>query len=422
MLLRASYLSLIGVGLSLGAAAAQPGLEWPGFRGPNGFGVGTAKNLPVKWSATENLVWKIALPGAGTSSPVIHGDKIFLTSYSGYNVPGQDRGEQDRLRLLVHCLDRATGEIRWTKNVAPKLPEQPTIRDEHGYASSTPAIDSDRLYVFFGKSGVHAFTHGGDPLWTADVGSKLNDWGSATSPVLVGNLVVINASVESESLVALDRKTGKEAWRTTGIRESWNTPIVQTIDGKTEIVLSMFRKVLGIDPDKGAIRWSCDTGIDWYMVPGMVAKDGVVYCIGGRSGGALAVRGGGTGDVTADRRLWSGKKGSNVSSLLLHDGHLYWMNDKNETAYCADAKSGEIVYEERIPRIGEVYASPVLADGKIYYLSRHGRVAVVAAKPKFELLALNDFGDRSAFNSSPAIAGDRVYIRSNRFLYCLGAK
>ncbi len=422
MFVRASYRSVVVLGMFVGTASAQTGLEWPGFRGPNGYGTAAAKNLPAKWSGTENLVWKIELPGPGTSSPAIHGDKIFLTSYTGFNVPGQGAGDPEGLKLHVHCLARANGEILWTKDVAPKLPEQPKIRDEHGYASSTPAVDAERLYVFFGKSGVHAYSHAGEHLWSADVGSKLNGWGSANSPVLVGDLVVVNASVESEQLVALDRKTGKEAWRTPGIRESWNTPIVQTIDGKTEIVVAMFRKILGVDPANGKVRWTCDTGIDWYMVPGMVAKDGIVYCIGGRSGGALAVRGGGSGDVTAERRLWTGKKGSNVSSLLLHDGHLYWMNDNNETAYCADAKTGEVLYEERVNRIGQVYASPVLADGKIYYLSRNGSVAVVAANPKYELLALNDFGDRSAFNSSPAIAGERIYIRSNKFLYCLGAK
>jgi outer membrane protein assembly factor BamB len=422
MSIRSVCWSIVLLGLTFGKAVGQNGLEWPQFRGPSGFGEGQAKNPPTKWNATDNIAWRVELPGPGTSSPVIHGDRIYLTSYSGYNVPGRPKGDQEQLQLHVHCLDRGNGKIIWTKDVAPKLPEQPAIRDEHGYASSTPAIDSERLYVFFGKSGVHAYSHGGDHLWSADVGSKLNGWGSANSPVLVGDHVVINASVESESIVALDRKTGKEAWRTLGIRESWNTPIVQTIDGKPEIVVAMYRKILGIDPAKGAIRWSCDTQIDWYMVPGMVAKDGIVYCIGGRSGGALAVRGGGSGDVTASHRIWTGKKGSNVSSLLLHDGHLYWMNDSNETAYCAEAKTGELLYEERIGRIGQVYGSPILADGKIYYLSRSGRMAVVAAKPKYELLAINDFADRSAFNSSPAIAGDRIYVRSNRFLYCIGSK
>lgn len=404
------------------ARAQEGSFEWPQFRGPGGLGVGTAKALPAKWSATENLAWKVELPGPGTSSPVIHGSRIYLTSYSGYNVPGQPRGEQSQLKLHLHCLNRADGKPIWTKDIAPKLPEQDRIRDDHGYASSTPAVDGDRIYVFFGKSGVHAFSHDGDPLWQADVGSNLNGWGTANSPLLVGENVIINASVESETLFALDRKTGKPAWKAPGMKESWNTPIVYKVDGQDEIAVAIFGKILGMDPVSGKQRWSCNTDIGWYMVPGLVVKDGVIYCIGGRSGGALAVRGGGSGDVTTTHRIWTGKKGSNVSSPLLHDGHLYWMNDNNETAYCANAKTGAIVYEEKINRIGQVYSSPVLADGKIYYLARTCRTAVVAAKPAYELFATNDFADRSAFNSSPAVAGDRIYIRSNRFLYCVGSK
>ncbi len=407
----------------LAPARAQDGrFEWPQFRGPGGLGIGTSKSLPTKWSASENIAWKIELPGPGASSPVIHGSRIYLTSYSGYNIPGQPKGEQEQLRLHVHCLNRADGKPIWTKDIAPKLPEQARIRDDHGYASSTPAIDADRLYVFFGKSGVYAFSHDGEQLWTADVGSKLHEWGTANSPLLVGENVVINASVESETLFALNRKTGKEAWQARGIKESWNTPILNKVDGREEIVVAIAGKVLGIDPASGKQKWTCNTDIGWYMVPGLVAHDGVIYCIGGRSGGALAVRGGGSGDVTATHRNWTGKKGSNVSSPLIHDGHMYWMNDNNETAYCADAKTGAIVYEEKINRIGQVYSSPVLADGKIYYLSRNGKTAVVAAKPTYELLATNDFADRSAFNSSPAVAGDRIYIRSNRYLYCIGQK
>jgi outer membrane protein assembly factor BamB len=403
-------------------AAQDKGFEWPQFRGSGGLGVSSSKGLPTKWSGTENIVWKAELP-PGTSSPVVHGSHIYLTSYSGYNVPGRPVGDQEKLVLHVHCLNRTDGKPVWTRDVKPKLPEQDRIRDSHVYASSTPAIDADRLYVFFGKSGVHAFTHTGEHLWSADVGSKLSDWGTANSPLLIADLVVVNASVESESIVALDRKTGKEVWRARGIVESWNTPIVHTPkDGRPEIVVAIAGKVIGIDPVGGKTIWSCKSDIGSYMVPGLVASDGVVYCIGGRTNGSLAIRGGGSGDVTATHRLWTGKRGSNVSSPILHDGYLYWMNDNNEIAYCAEAKTGTIVYEEKISRIGQVYSSPVLAEGKIYYVSRMGRTAVIAAKPAFELLAFNDFGTRSTFNSSPAIAGDRLFIRSNQYLYCIGSR
>lgn len=407
--------------------AQDNGANWPQFRGPNGQGLSAAKGLPLTWSPTENVVWKSELPGAGTSSPIVLGSRLFLTSYSGYGVPGQPRGDMGQLKMHVLCLDSASGKVQWNKEVTPKLPEQEGIREGHGYASSTPVADAERVYVFFGRSGVLAFDHQGRQLWQTEVGSNISGWGSATSPILFGDFVIVNASVESESLVALDKKTGREVWRTPGIREAWNTPLLVTTEGgKTELVVASYMKLLGFDPVTGKQLWSCNTGINWYMVPSPVAHNGIVYCIGGRSGGSLAVRTGGQGDVTGTHRLWIGRKGSNVSSPIIYEDHLYWMNDNNESAYCAEAKTGNIVYEEKIQRAGQIYASPVLAEGKLYYVSRNGRTFVVAAKPTYELLATNTTADRgtqgSTFNASPAIAANRLFLRSDRFLYCLGSK
>jgi outer membrane protein assembly factor BamB len=396
--------------------------EWSQFRGPNGRGA-SADAVPVTWSKTENQVWKTELPGGGTSSPIVVGQKLYLTCYSGFNAPGQP-GEMNQLKLKLVCLGRNDGKILWTKEIAPQLPEQAKIRDDHGYASSTLAADKERLYAFFGKSGVIAFDHDGKQLWKTDVGSKLHGWGSANSPVLYKNLVLINASVESDSLYALDAKTGKEVWKATGIKDSWNTPIlVDAGGGKTEVVLAIMGKVLGFDPASGQQLWSCATDIPWYMVPSLLSQEGIVYCIGGRNGGgALAVKAGGKGEVTSSHRLWMVQKGSNVTSPILHGGHLYWMNESSGVAFCAEAKTGKIVYEERVDGAGQIYASPVIADGKIYYMARNGRTSVVAAKPQFEKLATNEFGDRSTFNASPAVAGGRMYVRSDHFLYCLGKK
>jgi outer membrane protein assembly factor BamB len=418
---RCVLLLLVGSVVTLPAVRA----DWPQFRGPGGQGVSPERRLPVTWSKDQNVLWKSELPGAGASSPVVLGGRIFLTSYSGYGVPGQRGGDPSQLKRHVVCLDRASGKLLWAREVESKLPEQPTIREGHGYASSTPAADAERVYAFFGKSGVVALDHNGKQLWHADVGSKLNGWGTAASPVLVGDLVIVNASVESESLVALDRKTGQERWRARGIRESWNTPILVTPPGgKPELIVAIMGKVLGFEPDSGKPLWSCATDIGWYMAPSMVAHEGVVYCIGGRSGKvlALAVRAGGRGDVTRTHRLWTGPKGSNVSSPVYHDGYLYWANDSAETVYCAEAKTGRIVYEQRLGRAGQFYASPVLADGKLYYLGRTGRTFVLAAGPRFEVLAVNDLGERAMFNASPAVVDGRLLVRSDRFLYCIGAK
>ncbi len=364
--------------------SAATGDDWPCFRGPGGMGVSEATGLPLEWDARQNVVWKTALPGPGASSPITFGDHIYLTCYSGYFVPDEPGGSLDQLKRHLIALRRDTGEIVWDRTVTAKLPEEDSIRD-HGYAANTPAADADRVYAFFGKTGVFAFDHDGNQLWQADVGSNTSGWGTAASPLLYKDMVIINASVESESLVALDRETGKEKWRASGIREAWNTPIIVTADsGRQELVVARHGDVLAFDPDTGAPLWSCKTDISWYMVPTAVAADGIVYYLGGRSGtAALAVRAGGSGDVTATHRLWTSKTGSNVTSPIYLDGHLYWMSEKLGIAYCAQATTGELVYEQRLDRAGQVYASPVLAEGRLYYLTRNGRTFVLAAKPEF---------------------------------------
>ncbi len=403
-------------------SAQEQSADWPQFRGPGGQATSANTGLPLKWSANENVIWKTALPGAGASSPIVIGDKIFVTGYSGYGVRGSAQGEMSQLKLHVVCLDRDSGRILWDREVAPYLPEQAKMREDHGYASSTPVAESDRVYVFFGKSGALAFDFQGNQLWRTQVGSQIHAWGSGASPVLFGDLLIVNASIESESLVALNKKTGREVWRAGGIREAWNTPVLVPLkDGAHDLVVAMPRKVLGFDPATGKALWECVTEITWYIVPSLVARDGVVWSLGGRSGVAgLAIRAGGHGDVTGTHRLWTSEKGSNVSSPVFHEGHLYWMHENRGTAFCAEAMTGKIVYEERIERAGQVYASPVLAEGRLYYVSRSGRAFVVAAAPKYELLAVNDLGDGSMFNASPAMAGNRLLIRSDKFLYCLG--
>lgn len=400
--------------------AAAGGETWARFRGPTGQGVSTSKGLPTKWSLEDNIAWKAPMPGPGASSPIVWGDRIYITYYTGFFVPGEE-GDKSNLKRHLLALRRDNGEVIWDKAIAAKLPEEDRIRD-HGFAASTAFADAERVYVFFGKTGVFAFDHSGNQLWQADVGSKTNGWGSSASPLVHGDLVYINASVESDSLVALDKKTGEEKWRKGGINEAWNTPvIVKTDKGVEELVMARQGKILGFDPKTGEALWNCDTDISWYMVPSMVAADGVVYALGGRSGTAsLAVRAGGRGDVTDTHRLWTSKSGSNVSSPVVLDGKLYWMHDSRGIAYCADCATGNVLYEKRLERADQCYASALLAGGNLYYTARNGRTFVVAAKPEFEQVGMNDLNDRSIFNGSPAVDGDRLLIRSDKFLYCIG--
>jgi outer membrane protein assembly factor BamB len=367
------------------------------------------------WSDTEGVLWKKELPGIGASSPVVVGDQVFLTS-----------GVGDAVDLVRHvlCLDAASGEVVWDVTVESDLPEQREIREDHGYASATPAATADRVFVFFGKSGVFCFDHSGKQLWNTKVGSGLNGWGSAASLTLWQDKVLVNASVESESLVALDQATGERAWAADGIRESWHAPVLApAAGGATEVITALAGEIRSFDAATGEPLWQCKTDIGWYMCPLPLVRDGVVYAVGGRGGtGGLAVRTGGRGDVTATHRLWTLQKGTNVPSPILHGGHLYFVHENSGVAHCVDIETGEFVYSERLePNPGQVYASPVIAGGKIYYLGRGGQMVAISAEPEFKVLSSARLEDgRGVFNASPAIHGDRLLVRSNKALYCIG--
>lgn len=394
--------------------------DWPTFRGPTQMGV-AAGNVPLTWSESENIVWQVALPGAGSSSPIVFGDHIYLTCYDGYNVPGESGGSLDDLTRSLVCFDRETGQQLWIKTVKATLPEEEQIRD-HGYAGNTPVADSERVYAMHGKNGVYAYDHDGNELWHTEVGEKTHGWGSGTSLVRYQDLLIVNASVESQSLYALNCATGDEVWSAGDIEESWNTPIIaKTPDGDDELLVARFGSVYGFDPLTGEKLWSCETGITWYIVPTIVVNDGVAYVFGGRSGlASLAIKLGGRGDVTQSHKLWSSKKGSNVNSPVYRDGHLYWCHEQMGIAYCADAKTGNVVFENRLERAGQFYASTLLVGDRVYCLDRSGKMFVFAAKPEFELLAKNELRDGTNFDASPTVTGTRLLLRSQKTLYCIG--
>ncbi len=421
---------------SLRLAAADRVSDWRQFRGPTRQGLSNETELPETWSSTKNVIWRADLPGAGSSSPIIVGQKVFLTCFTGFGVPGEP-GKMEDLKFHLLCRSVSDGANLFDRTIEPNLPEQPYVREDHGYASSTPVSEgNDKLiYTFFGRTGVSAFDRTYREKWHKSVGSGTHQWGSAASLVLTQDLVIVNASVESGSLVAFDKKTGERRWKISGIEESWNTPLLVDVEnGQQELIIAVRGKVMGLDPASGAELWFCVTDIGFdpkksYFVPSLVAKDGIVYSIAGeRSGGGLAVRVGGKGDVTKTHRLWTTRKGSNVGSPVLHGEHLYWMHESLGLVYCADAKTGDNVYEQRVAQGAEqVYASPVLVDGKLYFVTRSGLTFVIAAKPEYELLAINDLAPRNrrtpeVFNASPAVSGGRLFVRSDRTLYCIGKK
>lgn len=412
-----------GLGLLIvrGADAA----DWAGFRGPGGLGISAEHRLPLEWSATQNMLWKLPLPGPGASSPMVVGKRVYVTSYSGYGLDAKEPGEMKTLKRHLICADLDGGQIVWQKDIEPVLPEHKYEGEGsyHGYAASTPASDGERLYVFFGKSGVFCFDLNGKRLWNVAVGKGTSGWGSGASPVLYKNLVIVNASVESGAMMALDKLTGKEVWKAPGISAAWNTPVLITGPDKTnELVVSVQKKIISLNPDTGKELWNAE-GVDRYVCPSVVAHDGIVYAIGGGHT-SLAVRVGGKGEVTKTHGLWRTQKGSNVGSPIYYEGHLYWAGDGSGIVHCQEAATGKFVYSERLtPASGLIYGSPILADGKLYYVSQKNGTYVVAAQPKFSQLAHNVIADdKSRTNASPAAVDGRLLIRTDLALYCIGKK
>ena len=401
--------------------------NWLRFRGPNGAGRSADKQIPTTWSTKENLKWKAKLPGRGASSPIIVGERVFLTCFSGYGGGGLD-SQQSALRRHVVCLNKADGKIVWDKKVKPVLPED-SDRGQiagHGFASSTPVSDGKQIYVFFGKTGVLAYDLKGNQKWQVSVGTNPSPrgWGSAASPVLYKNLVIVNAIVEGEAIVALDKTSGKVVWRAKapGYNQCWSTPLLVKVKDKTELVINVPNEIWGLNPDSGKLKWYADVLPGGAMCTSMVAKDGIVYAIGGRRAGGAAVRVGGQGDVTKSHVVWQNNIGSYVTSPVVQGDHLYWVSDRG-VATCVSTKSGKEVFRQRINAPGRVYASVTLANGKLYAVTRYDGVFVFAAKPKYKQIAHNRLaGDESIFNASPVVVDSQLFLRSDRYLYCVAKK
>lgn len=401
--------------------------DWPRFRGPTGQGIVTGSDAPLKWGPQENVLWRAELPGPGSSSPIVSGGKVFLTSYSSYGLDAKQPGDPAKLKRHALCFNRADGKLLWSHAVDAPLPEQPyggPYITQHGYASSTPVTDGQRVFFFLAKSGVLAFTMEGKQVWQTNVGTNFHEWGAGASPVLYQNLLIVNAAFESDSLFALDKQTGKPVWSVRGMARAWNTPaLVDTGKGTPELVVSINGRLRAFDPQTGAELWFCKGIAAAELCPSIVAHNGIVFVLGHPAGQAMAVRTGGRGDVSATHVLWRLNKGSNVTSPVYRDGHLYWCSDNRGFAYCVKAETGEIVYEERLqPNARQIYASPVLVGDRLYYLSRTAGTFVLAAKPEFKLLAHLPPLEPSSFSGSPAVVDGRIFLRSDRHLYCVGLR
>lgn len=405
---------------------------WTRFRGPLGQGVSDDANIPMEWSDQKNLKWKTPMPGAGASSPILTDTHVILTTYSGYGLPGNNQ-KVSSLERQLHCIDRSNGNILWSKSIETKLPEDPFQGNglpEHGYATNTPATDGNRIYAFFGKSGVYAFDMDGNEKWRASVGTSSGNrgWGTAASVVLYKNLVIVNAAEESRAIYGLDKESGNVVWKAPAdsLELCYGTPtIVRVNDQREDLVIGVPGEVWGLNPNTGKLIWYAETSLTGNLAS-VIVDGSVVYVFGGfRSSGSLALRVDeqSNDNVTSSHVLWTARSSSYVATPVLHQRRLYWIDDRGQY-FCMDATNGEAIDKARVPNIDSkgrpVYASPIVIDGKIFAQSRSSGMYVLAPGDKLKVLANNRFArDESIFNAIPAVSNGQLFVRSDTYLYCI---
>lgn len=402
--------------------------NWPAWRGPDGTGISNEKNLPLTWNATENVKWKVALPERGNSTPIVWGDRIFLT---------QNIGQQ---RALI-CFARNDGRQLW--KAGPTYAAQERTHESNPYCSASPVTDGERVIAWFGSAGLWCWDFAGKELWHVDLGKQDHEWGYASSPVIHGDSCFLNFGPGDRTfLLAVNKRTGKETWRVDvppitpklprndgfgvsadGMIGSWSTPLIVPAGARTELAMVWPEKVAAHDLATGKELWHCP-GLNPLIYTSAMFGEGVVIGSGGYGGSTAAVKPGGSGDVTATHRLWyRAKDKQRIGSGVIAGGHLYILNTPG-TAQCIKLATGETVWEERLRGTGakgESWSSMVLAGDRIYVPNQSGETFVIKAAPKFEQLAANPLND-GLTNSSVAPSDGEIFIRTHAHLWCIGKK
>jgi outer membrane protein assembly factor BamB len=431
-------------GLLLFAAALAANDDWSKWRGPNNDGMARG-DAPLEWSATKNLAWKVSIPGRAFSSPILWGDRIFVTtavptgvetsapsaqgSGGGGRGAGGGVGAGKEHKFVVMCMDRKTGKTIWERVATTATPHEGYHGRYGSFASNTPATDGKYLFAFFGSRGLYTYDLDGKLIWKKDfqpMRMRLQ-FGEGVAPVVDGNTLYLKFDQEQGShMVALDKLTGKELWRVERDEvSSWSEPLIVTHNGRKQVIVSASNKVRSYDPASGKLIWETK-GLGTNVIPAPVTTAGMVYVMSGhREPNLLAVKLGREGDLTGtDAIAWTNDRGNSYSAApVLHDGKLYFISD-NGMLSCLNAATGEAYYkQQRLPKPYNFKSSPVGANGKLYLSTEEGDVVVVKMGEKYEVLATNMIAD-DMYIATPAIAGGSIYLRGhndqgNSTLYCI---
>jgi outer membrane protein assembly factor BamB len=413
----------LALSLICAVVSALHAANWPRFRGPNGAGTAADKNIPVRWTDKDGLLWKVAIPGEGHSSPVVWDDKVFL----------QSAAPDGKERWLL-CLDAGSGKLLWQEKVPASSAR---INPLNTLASSTPATDGERVYVVFwdGKEiELFAYDFKGKLQWKRDLGGFKSQHGAGTSPIVYNGVVYLNNDQDgSAAVLALDAKTGRDLWKAErkAFRTCYSVPFVHEKKNGAELIVASTAGITSYNPASGDVNWTFVwkfTGMALRTVSSPISGNGLVFATSGDGSGAratIAVKVGGKGDVTATNLAWERRDEFNlpyVPCLLAYGDYVFSVTDldrgkrKRGMAACYLAKTGEEVWSEELG--ASFTASPILIDGKIYAVNDKGEVYVFEAGPKYKLLAKNAIGE--PVSASPAVADGRLFIRSKEHLFCIG--
>ena len=418
--------------------------QWAQWRGPLGTGVAPRGNPPLEWSEEKNVRWKTAIPGRSLSTPVVWGERIFLTTAIAFGDALSDHGHEAhgahdnmpasyRHKFVVLAINRRDGSILWQRTVNDERPHEST-HETGSWASHSPVTDGEYVFASFGSRGVYCLDMNGELVWKKDLGNMqtLHGHGEGSSPALYGDTLIVNWDHEGGSfVVALDKRTGSERWKV--LRDevtSWSTPLVVMHEGKPQVIIAATKRVRGYDLATGDVIWECG-GLATNVVASPVAADGFVYVGNSYEFRAmLAIRlSAAKGDITnSDAVVWTRDRHTPyVPSPLLYGDRatggdrLYFLKHYQGILTCLEAKTGKTLFgPQRLPGIGNVYASLVGAADRVYIVSLNGTTVVLEHGREFKLLATNRLDD--SFSASPAIVGNELFLRGDRSLYCIAEK